>query len=561
MQVNPKTQEEQEEIERKFFRPNLPTLPKHIGEYPFKVLVAGYFRDENGEKIRIRMEGDKYFKVNKKGKGVVRNIGPNGDIEISQEEFLLLWPRTEGQRIHKIRFYIPYEKWTVELDTYPGFKNFYTIEVEFKTVEEARAFIPPAWFGWEVTDDDRYSSSNLAKDGPPIPEFDLASGVPELYRMVVEKIESTDSNIIVQIAGGSASGKTSQVALRLRKMIGDDSRILSMDDYYRGKAHMDSEKENGNVLNWDQPKALDLGMLDEHLKMLQIGSPIDKPRYDFKTGERVGRENFDPARVIIVEGLFALNNAVLQDGAVKVFVDIGFHGRVLRRLLRDIERTGEKPSDILDYFSSVVEPMHEKHVQSTMVNADVVIKNEYQPEVEAERSGLHEVQLKFRANLSREELRKKGAERLGMVTQVDHYYNPKDRNLADTKEALRIREEGDARILTYKGPKVKSQFRKRPKFEFEIDTAMTARFLALYGSRTKTIKKKRELYCLKGTIFSLDEVFVQSWDDDIPLGYFVEIRSTSKSVDEDEIEELVALLGLDMKDAIRESYFEIAAAA
>ena len=359
------------------------------------------------------------------------------------------------------------------------------------------------------------------------------------------------------MAGGSASGKTSAVAAKLKEVFGEEAVIFSMDDYYKGRKFMEAEAKKGNVLNWDQPEALNLVLLREHLKELKTGRPIQKPTYSFKTGEPTGMEELQPRRVIIIEGLFALDGAVKDQGDVRAFVDIGTHGRILRRLLRDVERTSQKPSDILSYFAEVVEPMHEKYIESTKRNADVIIINEYSPRIEAERSGLHEVQLKFRAMQDAEILRKIGAERLSAVTQVDTYYNPLDRNLVETEEILRIREEGGHRILTYKGPKVGEKFRERPKFEFEIDETTEEKFLSIYGNSIKVIKKERTLYQLDGVVFSLD--FVSKIENGVntDLGQFLEIRSTNKDVNKSKLDEVLLKLGLDVRQGIKESYFEM----
>lgn len=554
------------EIERKW---RIENLPSDIESYPSKPLTVGYLKDEHGKTVRVRQEGDKYFRVQKSGQGVAKDIGP-GDAEITKREFDELWPRTAGWRIWKTRYYIPYGKYTIELDVYRDFPRFYTVEVEFETVDKARQFVPPDWFGKELTNDTRYANSNLALNGLPndtfIPEYGLSGGVVKLYELIGEKLMTDNyplvtKPVIVQVAGGSASGKTSQVALKIKELFGSEAVVISMDDYYHGDAFMKDQAARGNVLNWDQPKALDLQLHNEHLLALQANLPIQKPIYDFKTGERTGTVKVFPAKVVIVEGLFALDDLVLQRDAIKVFVDIGFHGRILRRLLRDVERTGQSPAEILEYFARVVEPMYEKYVQSTRVNANIIINNEYCPAVEAQKSGIHEVQLKFRTDLTGEDLRKKGVERLGVIRQVDYYYNPKDRNLADSDEALRIRSEGGRNvILTYKGPRVTSEFsRKRPKFEFEIDVETMKKFLLLYGWRTKVIEKKdRELYCLDGVIFSLDSVYTLVAWRMLYFGRFLEVRSTNASDGgESRIKKVLEKLGLDITQGIKESYFEM----
>lgn len=394
-------------------------------------------------------------------------------------------------------------------------------------------------------------------EGLNIPEFDLEKGVKELAALIGEKLSRATRPIIVEVAGGSASGKTTAVAERIKEAFDDKAIIISMDDYYRGGEFMKNEAQKGNILNLDQPEALDLELLRSHLKALKAGKEIQKPVYSFKTGEPTGTETLRPNRVIIAEGLFALNDILAGEGDVKAFVDIGFHGRILRRILRDVKRTGQRPADILKYFSEVVEPMHEKYVQSTRKNADIVIKNEYSPAIEARESGLHEIQLKFKADINAEKLRELGVETIGQAAQTDYYYNPKDRNLIETDEILRIRDENDRKIFTYKGPRTESEFGKRPKFEFEIDGETENKFLSIYGDKIKIIKKERILCRLNAIMFSLDSVSKIENNQEIYLGKFVEIRSTDKEADEEKIKETIIALGLSPADGIKQSYFEM----
>src|SRR3989344_7320490 len=208
--MNLKKKNAMKEIERKWF---IKVLPKDLALYPNKELVAGYFEDEDGKDMRIRQEGDKYFKVKKSGQGIARDIGPIGDEEITKEEFNSLWSKTDGRRLWKTRYYIPYGEYTVELDIYRDFPGLYTAEIEFKTtVKDAKKFVPPDWFGQDITGVTRYSSNSLAtyglwgKDGEIL---DLESGIQEavISIQILSKIP-----VIVLVAGGSASGTTSAVA-------------------------------------------------------------------------------------------------------------------------------------------------------------------------------------------------------------------------------------------------------------------------------------------------------------------------------------------------------------
>jgi predicted adenylyl cyclase CyaB len=255
--------------------------------------------------------------------------------------------------------------------------------------------------------------------------------------------------------------------------------------------------------------------------------------------------------------MFVLDDQLKDQADLKAFVDIGTHGRVIRRLQRDIKRTGQKLADILKYFAQVVEPMHEKYVEDTKRNADLIIDNEYQPSKEAERSGQHEIQLKFAGTLDSDVLRALGAEMLGSTHQVDEYYQPSDRDLAQTQEIMRIRNEGEHKVLTYKGPKIDSEFRERPKLEFEIDSETREAFGKIYGAVQQQIVKERSLYQLDGIVFSLDKVRKVVDGREIELGDFVELRTTDGAQNQERVMTLMSKLGLDVAAADKRSYVEM----
>jgi len=330
--------------------------------------------------------------------------------------------------------------------------------------------------------------------------------------------------------------------------------IFSMDNYYYGGKYVKEHR-----LNFDQPEAINIDLYKEHLEKLKKGEAIPKYEYKFDGNPPKIVGELKPPRVVISEGLFTLHNDLKESGDIRVFVDIGPHGRMIRRLLRDVVERNQTPKDIVEYFAEIVEPMHEQYIKSTKQNADFIIKNEYKPEIEARRSNMYEVQVKFKGSIDAEKLRKIGAERLSSTEQVDYYYNPKDRDLTKTGEIIRIREEKGSMILTYKGPKnFKSEFRERPKFEFEIDKSTENKLLRLYGDRKKIIKKKRTLYQLDGIVFSLDYVSKIEDSKKTDLGNFIEIRTTAKSDEEKKkIENVMSKLGLKKEDKIIKAYVEM----
>jgi len=540
-----------EEIERKFL---VSKLPETLGSYPFEEIIQGYI-DLPGVTLRFRQEGEKYFQTIKSGP---KEKTVELEMLITKNQFEQFWDLTKGIRLSKTRYKVHEGGFEADLDIYKdNLGEFLTVEVEFSSKAERDVFIPPDWFGKEITFDYRYSNFSLAKFGLPttkkehkeavtnVPSFELEDGVAELVKRVKEKSENQPVTIVA-VAGGSASGKTTAVAAKLVEVFGDEAVIISMDDYSKGNKALEEMRAGGQVVNWDHPEYVNLFLLRSHLADLKNGVSIEKPIYSFISGEPDTSVMVDAKKVIIVEGLFALNEAVDQ-ADFKAFVDIGLHGRIFRRLMRDVTRTEQKPLDILSYFANVVEPMHKIYVESTKKNADLIIVNEYQPTEESEKANNYQSHIKFKSEIDREMLRKLGAQRLITVNQIDSYYNPPDKDLILSGEMVRVRAEGRKKILTYKGPK-KIGTNNRPFFEFEIDEDTARSFLGIYGNEVKTVVKARTLFFYKNILFSLDQVR--------GLGDFVEVRVT-EGMDNDFLTSWLKEIGLDEKDAIITSYQEM----
>jgi len=390
-----------------------------------------------------------------------------------------------------------------------------------------------------------------------IPEYSLEEGVERVLEIIQEKLLTQKKPIIVEIAGGSASGKTSTVAFKIKEALGDKALVLSMDNYCHEKSFIDNKNRNGENINFDQPEALNLELLKNHLIKLQQGKAIEKPIFDLKESKLKGQETIQPHRVIIVEGLFALNNLIVKEGDIKVFVDVNAQGRLLRRLFRDITRSGKKSVEVLRYFLNTVEPMHDKHVQSTASNAGLIIRNGYDSKIEAKKLDLNEIQFKFKGEIDLENLQKIGAKILTSVDQEDCYYSPNGVSLNEFGEILRIRHENRHKILTYKGPRLESDLQIRSQFEFEIDDEIETKFSLIYGSPLKIIKKKCILYQLNNIIFSIDDVFKIENEKETRIGKFIEIRSTNRNTDTEKIRDVILKLGLSIKDDLKKSYSEM----
>ena len=148
------------EIERKFCVRKMPNLAACTG-----VEIAQGYLAVGGTEVRVRRKGDQFYQTVKMGTGVKRT---EVEMALSRAQFDLLWPLTAGRRVKKVRYELTEGKWTIELDVYRGrLKGLVVAEVEFASVAESARFVPPPWFGRDVTDDDRYKNANLAQRGLP----------------------------------------------------------------------------------------------------------------------------------------------------------------------------------------------------------------------------------------------------------------------------------------------------------------------------------------------------------------------------------------------------------
>ena len=180
--------------------------------------------------------------------------------------------------------------------------------------------------------------------------------------------------IIIGIAGGSASGKSS-ISTRLKNKFADVKSVLIIrqDDYYKDQS--DKPMEERIKTNYDHPFAFDNDLLIANLKDLIAGKTIEKPTYDFVNHTRSNvTETCNPCDVLILEGLFVLENAELRDLLdIKVYVDTAADIRFIRRLLRDVSERGRTMDSVITQYVNTVRVMHDSFIEPTKRYADIII--------------------------------------------------------------------------------------------------------------------------------------------------------------------------------------------
>jgi uridine kinase len=185
--------------------------------------------------------------------------------------------------------------------------------------------------------------------------------------------------LIVGIAGGSGSGKTTIAESLVQKLNGNVA-LVQHDAYYRHVPELSFEARS--QVNYDHPASLETELLVEHLVSLRSGQAIEKPVYDFADHLRSDEVVVvQPALVILVEGILVLAEPDLRDVLdLKVFVDTDADIRLARRLERDIEERGRTVTSIITQYFASVRPMHLEFVETSKGYADVIIAGGITPE-------------------------------------------------------------------------------------------------------------------------------------------------------------------------------------
>lgn len=183
--------------------------------------------------------------------------------------------------------------------------------------------------------------------------------------------------IIIAIAGGSASGKTTVVS-EIKEALGEkDLVVIKHDDYYKDQSHLSLEERK--LTNYDHPSSLENELLISQLKDLISGKPIKKPIYDFVIQTRSDKyEIVEPKKVIILDGILVLEDERIRELAdIKIFVECDEDLRLIRRIKRDMVERGRSFDHIIEQYLTSVKPMYHHFVSKTKRYADIIIPNDF----------------------------------------------------------------------------------------------------------------------------------------------------------------------------------------
>lgn len=179
--------------------------------------------------------------------------------------------------------------------------------------------------------------------------------------------------IIIGIAGGTGSGKTTVVKKIMESLPKEGVTLIPQDSYYKDSSNVPAEKRQS--INFDHPDAFDWELLSEHVRMLCEGKSVEQPIYSYLTCTRQPETiHVEPCEVIIIEGILALCDPTLRNLMdLKIFVDADPDERLIRVIQRDIVERGRTAEAVMNRYVRVLKPMHLEFIEPTKRYADLII--------------------------------------------------------------------------------------------------------------------------------------------------------------------------------------------
>ncbi|MGD9963777.1 MAG: uridine kinase [Candidatus Izemoplasmatales bacterium] len=187
--------------------------------------------------------------------------------------------------------------------------------------------------------------------------------------------------VVIAVAGGSSSGKTTVVNKIMSNLQDELVEVIRHDDYYKDQS--DKTIEERRMVNYDHPLSLDNELFFQHIKDLINGKTIDKPTYDFVELNRTKiTERINPSQIIILEGILVLEDERIRSLTdIKIYVEADDDTRLIRRIRRDTTERGRTLENVLNQYLTTVKPMHHAFVKPSKRYADIIIPNDYSHDV------------------------------------------------------------------------------------------------------------------------------------------------------------------------------------
>ncbi|BBN20315.1 uridine kinase [Marchantia polymorpha subsp. ruderalis] len=332
----------------------------------------------------------------------------------------------------------------------------------------------------------------------PIPDsLSFEKGFFLFIRAMQLLTQKTEGVIFVGLAGPSGAGKTVFTEKVSNFMPG--IAMISMDNYNDASRLVDG--------NYDDPRLTDYDTLLENIRCLKEGRPAEVPIYDFKTSKRVGYKTVDvPAsRVVIIEGIYALSERLRPLLDLRVSVTGGVHFDLVKRVLRDINRSGQAPQDIIHQISETVYPMYKAFIEPDLQTAQIRIVNKFNP-----FSGFQSATyiLKSARVVTEEEIRAVLSEDHTMTTEetYDIYLLPPNEDPETCQSYLRMRNRDGKYSLMFEEWVTDNPFIISPRITFEVSVRLLGGLMALGYEMATILKRTSHVFADDKVVVKIDKL-------------------------------------------------------
>ncbi|KAG6550392.1 hypothetical protein Mapa_008355 [Marchantia paleacea] len=332
----------------------------------------------------------------------------------------------------------------------------------------------------------------------PIPDsLSFEKGFFLFIRAMQLLTQKTEGVIFVGLAGPSGAGKTVFTEKVSNFMPG--IAMISMDNYNDASRLVDG--------NYDDPRLTDYDTLLENIRCLKEGKPAEVPIYDFKTSKRVGYKTVDvPAsRVVIIEGIYALSERLRPLLDLRVSVTGGVHFDLVKRVLRDINRSGQAPQDIIHQISETVYPMYKAFIEPDLQTAQIRIVNKFNP-----FSGFQSATyiLKSARVVTEEEIRAVLSEDHTMTTEetYDIYLLPPNEDPETCQSYLRMRNRDGKYSLMFEEWVTDNPFIISPRITFEVSVRLLGGLMALGYEMATILKRTSHVFADEKVVVKIDKL-------------------------------------------------------
>ncbi len=194
-----------------------------------------------------------------------------------------------------------------------------------------------------------------------------------IYIVQIHTIRYYQRMLIIGIAGGTGSGKTTVVKEIIKSLPKEEVVLLPQDSYYKDSSHVPVEERQN--INFDHPDAFEWSLLSKHISMLREGKSIEQPTYSYLTCTRQPETiHIEPQKVVIIEGILALCDKKLRSMMdLKVFVDADPDERLIRVIQRDMIERGRTAEAVMERYVRILKPMHQQFIEPCKRYADLIV--------------------------------------------------------------------------------------------------------------------------------------------------------------------------------------------